>query len=219
LLKLSSLNSIRKERRVKPGFTPAEDVRRFRPSRVLEAQERKGNVPGYEPAPIEAARKAMSRTTISSPASPSRADGDWRRAPALSVKDNKGTTSNTNRGSTSSNGGSSSTSWRKKEVAAEKIPDDWEEEDSKKEDSSVAAEAAPSGNTTINRDDEEDAPPPAVPVDDGPSEGESDKKARALKKKVRAAQALQDRHKQDGDPLLPEQQAKVDLLDDMIREP
>ncbi|KAJ1035597.1 hypothetical protein NDA18_000375 [Ustilago nuda] len=39
--------SIRKERRVRPGFTPAEDVARYRPARAREAEEvRKRGIPG-----------------------------------------------------------------------------------------------------------------------------------------------------------------------------
>jgi partner of Y14 and mago protein len=124
------VNSIRKERKVKPGFTPAEDVRIYRPSRVLEAQQKQTkSIPGYEPMPLKADRKATARTTLSSPATPSRADGDWRKAPPDAIKANGTPSSSNEKASTSSSGTSDSASWRRRETVLEKVPDDWEEEE------------------------------------------------------------------------------------------
>ncbi|PWN28767.1 hypothetical protein BDZ90DRAFT_258848 [Jaminaea rosea] len=84
--------SIRKERRVKPGFTPNEDVARFRPSRLQkrdEEEERKGTagrvVPGVAAAGINGRRIEGSPSvsplipppTSSSTASPQRNGTDW----------------------------------------------------------------------------------------------------------------------------------------------
>ncbi|CAO1630736.1 unnamed protein product [Parajaminaea phylloscopi] len=55
--------SVRKERRVKPGFTPNEDVALFRPSRVLQQQ---GGRPGAAAAPriLPSSSGSTSGTTI-----------------------------------------------------------------------------------------------------------------------------------------------------------
>ncbi|KAJ9475333.1 hypothetical protein PHBOTO_005414 [Pseudozyma hubeiensis] len=55
--------SVRKERKVRPGFTPVEDVVRYRPARAREAEEaRKRGVPGSA-----AQTKASSISTSTSP--------------------------------------------------------------------------------------------------------------------------------------------------------
>ncbi|KAF6766991.1 Exon junction complex, Pym [Kalmanozyma brasiliensis GHG001] len=56
--------SIRKERKVRPGFTPVEDVVRYRPGRAREAEEaRRRAVPGSVPSPAASTPGASSSTT------------------------------------------------------------------------------------------------------------------------------------------------------------
>jgi partner of Y14 and mago protein len=201
--------SIRKERRVKPGFTPAEDVGRFRPV-----------IPGYEPPAVEAARRALASTSISSPAASSPApirkdsEGSWRRKSTLdssNVPSSGGWRRSTATGEGSSSASSSVSygGWRGREASkrdkektsvAQQVPDDWEQE----EGSTKVAEDTTSEETRTTATSQ--------------SEGEDVKKARALNKKIRAIQSLKERQNEVGERLLPEQQAKVDSLDDMIRD-
>ncbi len=56
---LLQCHSVRKERKVRPGFTPVEDVMRYRPARVREAEEaRKKGIPGSVPTQSTAAAAA-----------------------------------------------------------------------------------------------------------------------------------------------------------------
>lgn len=233
--------SIRKERKVKPGFTPAEDIGRFRPSRVLRAQAEgaetkrgKASVPGYEPVQVEAAREALATTTISSSSSPSTSapsissEGSWRRAAASARVDNKGA-SNTWRAqkesaSSSSSLGAANGSWRKKSEAVpkEETPDDWEDEERKD-----LPEKASVGIDQNGRADTRDSIASAAskfvdsdenkPLSSDEKDDDAAKRARVLRKTIRTAQALKDRHDQITGELLPEQQVKVDALDDMMR--
>lgn len=67
-------HSVRKERRVRPGFTPAEDIARFRPSRLRERAD---------PTPSPRVGLSWSEASLrmrAPPARLSRADsGSWRR--------------------------------------------------------------------------------------------------------------------------------------------
>ncbi|CDR99273.1 uncharacterized protein SPSC_00731 [Sporisorium scitamineum] len=87
--------SIRKERKVRPGFTPVEDVVRYRPARAREAEEaRKRGVPGGA-APTVASTSSSSASSAppysSRPTASGKPDCDrstWRpntaRSPAVS---------------------------------------------------------------------------------------------------------------------------------------
>ncbi|WFD18233.1 hypothetical protein MCAP1_000432 [Malassezia caprae] len=71
--------SVRKERKVRPGFTPQEDVARFRPSRVLHAE-------GRAPAPRRAGVSWTEAAQAPAKASPGR---PRRNQPERPVKEPK----------------------------------------------------------------------------------------------------------------------------------
>ncbi|SJX65400.1 uncharacterized protein SRS1_15671 [Sporisorium reilianum f. sp. reilianum] len=81
--------SIRKERKVRPGFTPVEDVVRYRPARAREAEEaRKRGTPGSEAIALTSSSSSPSALTSSSrPSVPAKSDSDgstWRSSAARS---------------------------------------------------------------------------------------------------------------------------------------
>lgn len=190
-------------------------------------QQVKSTIPGYESPAIEAARRAMASATISSSASSSQAssskstsDGDWRRKPAA-ISSNGGSNGAWRRG-TNTVGSSSSTdvsasndTWRsrtKHTNTEEEVPDDWEQEEENKAASKPVEKEGEINSTAI--DDAKASISVVTPL----SEEEEAKKARSLGKKIRAAQSLQERQQKAGEKLQPEQQAKVDALEDMIRD-
>lgn len=220
------LDSIRKEKKVKPGFTPAEDIGRFRPSRVLRAQaeeveaKQKGSILGYESVQVEAARKAMAKATISSTSSSNLSssssrpsDDSWRRAApdCVDTKARSTSTWRTSKGSSASSSSSSASAangtWRKRQepVSKEEIPDDWEEEDKKEPNTKAPLRNGTDGGAESSSIIASDTNNP-IALD----------KIDALKKKIKTAQALKDKHDQSGKGLLAEQQAKVDSLEEMI---
>ncbi|GAC98384.1 hypothetical protein PHSY_005978 [Pseudozyma hubeiensis SY62] len=59
---------VRKERKVRPGFTPVEDVVRYRPARAREAEEaRKRGVPGSAAQTKASTSSTSPSSTVSSP--------------------------------------------------------------------------------------------------------------------------------------------------------
>ncbi|KDN52821.1 hypothetical protein K437DRAFT_253755 [Tilletiaria anomala UBC 951] len=204
--------SVRKERKVKPGFTPAEDVTKFRSSRQQEAERRKlppGSVVGYiRPQP-----------PASNTASPSFTAG-------ASAGLSKSAKKNAKRKEARANGG-------QQQCEDDDADDDAEPPDAWDEDVTLAASSASSRQAS--------APVPAAAplralhpdaflkaeITTGskltteaaalaPAQDPT-KRARTLQKKIRAAESL--KAKRDaGEKLLPEQLAKVDEMDGMLEE-
>ncbi|SPO32720.1 uncharacterized protein UTRI_05779_B [Ustilago trichophora] len=72
--------SVRKERKVRPGFTPVEDVQRYRPARAREAEEaRKRGVAGSASSVPSATNSASSSRASSSAAPPQFEKQDFDR--------------------------------------------------------------------------------------------------------------------------------------------
>ncbi|SPO30315.1 uncharacterized protein UTRI_05779 [Ustilago trichophora] len=72
--------SVRKERKVRPGFTPVEDVQRYRPARAREAEEaRKKGVPGSASSVASATNSASSSRASSIPVPPQLEKQDFGR--------------------------------------------------------------------------------------------------------------------------------------------
>lgn len=180
-----AFHSIRKERKVKPGFTPVEDVTRFRSARQVDAERRKlppGSIVGYtKPSEaVEAARAGMSKSQKK----------------------------NAKRKEARAGGG----------AEAEDTPDAWDDEPD------AESPAQRNGTTTAKAAAADTAKPKAPsttsaePAPAAPSEPvDPEKKHKALAKKLRAAQALQDKAKA-GETLLPEQKAKVDGIETIEKE-
>lgn len=176
--------SIRKERKVKPGFTPQEDVQRFRPRRLQEqdALRAAGNgrtVPGAARGPSIPAPTSSSSSSSSRSATPS-ADDAW---PSLSAVSGSKRHSNApangmkTNGTAATNGKADSSTpvWRRaaplrkeeapkrtspieKKEDEEDAPDDWEkeaDEDSKAK--STDGKPATSKTTPASTADLEDA--------------------------------------------------------------
>lgn len=65
---MAPTDRIRKERKVKPGFTPTEDVARFRPSRILREESQRVATNTSNPLPTAADLKIASSSRPASPA-------------------------------------------------------------------------------------------------------------------------------------------------------
>ncbi|UZJ51501.1 hypothetical protein CBS101457_000821 [Exobasidium rhododendri] len=231
--------SIRKERKVKPGFTPAEDIGKFRPSRVIRAEEEarqqgRAKIPGYESPSVEGARRAFAGASLSTVTSGSAdaksSDRSWRRGPGLDAAAENVNKSGVWRsralgtGSSSLDKGASYGDRRSREStkrgdSAEQtkkmveVPDDWEQEvgmNAKDVDSEPVKEMA-----TTAEGEEKDTGKYVKPPQ---SEEDVAKRVRSLSKKIRTTQSLKERQSDTGEALLPEQQVKVDLLEDMVRD-
>jgi partner of Y14 and mago len=60
-----NLSSVRKERKIRPGFTPQEDVARFRTTRQQAVDARalpKGHIPGWAPPGVAVSEKKESQS-------------------------------------------------------------------------------------------------------------------------------------------------------------
>ena len=164
-------------------------------------------MPGYEPPAVAAARRAMASSTIA-PSAAKPSDGEWRRGDVGMANGSSGqpppTTAPASKGS-----------WRSKA----EVPDDWDDDEEVerggKNEQVEEAKAQASLNDTPVTSTEDRATTEEVTAD---RDAEEARKARALGKKIKAAQSLQERQRSTGEKLLPEQQAKVDQLSVMIRD-
>ncbi|PWN45464.1 hypothetical protein IE81DRAFT_344768 [Ceraceosorus guamensis] len=187
--------SQRKERKVRPGFTPAEDVGRFRSSRqqAAEALSRRpppGSVPGSLNAASGAAGPSVglsaARSARSGAVSSSTAPGAAPRAQASSKADE-------------------STSWRSmRKTSASQTPDAWDDDDDRTPAKTTAA--------VPNKDKRLSAANSASAL------SEDSRRARAVAKKLRAAEALQDKQQAGEEKLSTEQRAKVDGIERLRQE-
>ncbi|KAN0063899.1 hypothetical protein ACQY0O_003505 [Thecaphora frezii] len=172
--------SIRKERKVKPGFTPAEDVTRFRSSRQLDAERRKlppGSVVGYsKPSThLETAKAALSKS----------AKKNAKR------KENRASAS-----------------------AHQETPDAWDDQD---QPPASASKSEPEQHDVENQPQSGSQNKDETGVEEKPKQQDPAKRALNLSKKIKQAESLLTRSQQ-GDKLLPEQQVKVDALEQMRTE-
>lgn len=172
----------------------------------------------------------MEKTTISSPSSSTStsssfsrpSDGSWRRIAPDRVDAKASNWNSVPKASVSSSLSARATngSWRKRQepTSKEKIPDNWEEEATK------ASLDHESGNEkAINKFKAPDVDEPNSshkkdPLSSVEQVDDATRKARALKKKIRNAQALKDKHDQIRGELLLEQQEKVDSLERLIQD-
>ncbi|KAL5596808.1 hypothetical protein BROUX41_006508 [Berkeleyomyces rouxiae] len=227
--------STRKAIRIRPGFRPAEDIERFRPRAAQgRAQHHaRGPPPGAE----YAERQAPGRTASSSPATPTAgyaapartplslggsAAADTLPAAARTPLARTPTSSTPSTPGRSYNGSSSTAkspaylkmSWRRDDFAA----------------SAAGPSQSPRNSgppTPIKREPEvakSATPPPSDPVAaqaeaeaEAETEVDREKRARGLKKKLKQARELQDKEA-NGKPLLPEQLAKVEKIDQLVLE-
>ncbi|BGP51389.1 hypothetical protein JCM10450v2_007331 [Rhodotorula kratochvilovae] len=189
--------SVRKERKVRPGFTPAEDIARYRPpaSRAAGSGGRGRGVPGLGAAvqaalglPTGRGRGAPSGQDRRPPGAQSTpraaAVASWKTAPAPAASEAKG---------------------KAKEVLppptkADQLRESWDASSSEEEGSSGAPK------------DEKALPPPvptvvpqSAPEPPALTPEEAEKRARALRKKLRQAEQLSSRP-----ALTPAEQEKVD---------
>lgn len=185
---------------MKPGFTPAEDVTRFRSSRQLEADARASRGP-----PGSATSRPPSILS-QSPALQAKAGMSKSQKQNLKKREKKADELNGN-GDVAANGNRNGTSeivkGKKKQAGEEEeAPEDWDDDgDDKKE-------------TVSTKNGEEKSP---VIEDQEPKSSEMDqqKRARALAKKLKAAELLKEK---DESTLLPEQKAKVDSIEELRKE-
>ncbi|KAE8246504.1 hypothetical protein A4X13_0g5758 [Tilletia indica] len=211
--------SVRKERRIKPGFTPQEDVTRFRSTRQAAAANARRVVPGSgipgAPGPS---------TRIDLPASSSASSAGLSKAAKKNAK---------RRAARASAGGVGGTAAFDdededgEEDEEEDVPDAWDEDDaegSTNSGSKSARSPPPSSSATPSTRSNTDAQPTTTTangtssVDDTTAEAvDPAKRAKALAKKIRAAETLREKAG-GGETLLPEQQAKVDSLDALVAE-
>ncbi|PWN49238.1 hypothetical protein IE53DRAFT_388563 [Violaceomyces palustris] len=201
--------SIRKERKVRPGFTPAEDVTKFRSQRQMEADRRKlppGSVVGYirTPESVQAAKEGMTKSQ------------------KKNAKRKEGRT-NASNGSAADGGGEG------KEV----VPDSWDDDDDDGETDGIKGSGPTQGKASKEQEEkvtrgiqgetkvvasEAETDQGSQPSTNTPSSSSSnqqqdpEKRAKALSKKLRAAESLRERESK-GEKLLPEQKVKVDSIE------
>ncbi|CAD6884388.1 unnamed protein product [Tilletia controversa] len=220
--------SVRKERRIKPGFTPQEDVTRFRSARQLAASNSRRIVPGsgIPGGPGSSTRIDLPAST-SSTAGLSKAAKKNAKRRAARVASGAGDTAAFDDEDDDD------------EEEEEDIPDAWDEDDAEGSTGAgsksarsppqppSSSSAGPSSSTTP-QPNTASQPPTAngstatttPAADDSTTASEPidpAKRAKALAKKIRAAEALRDKAG-SGETLLPEQQAKVDSLDALTAE-
>ncbi|KAK0528864.1 hypothetical protein OC834_003901 [Tilletia horrida] len=229
--------SVRKERRIKPGFTPQEDVTRFRSSRQLAAANSRRIVPG---SGIPGAAGPSTHISI-----PSSASAGSSASAALSKAAKKNAKRKAARAA--GGGGSGAAGDRTfddedgdEDGEEEDVPDAWDEEEPASSAGRPQAASASKGSAPEAAEPSKPEPaqasssrgtesasavvPPAAEAESGGAEEASSgaavdpaKRAKALAKKIRAAETLRERA-HSGETLLPEQQAKVDSIDALTAE-
>ncbi|KAL8276105.1 hypothetical protein RQP46_011487 [Phenoliferia psychrophenolica] len=146
----------RKELKIRPGFTPEEDVTRYRTTRAAEAEARaaiKGRVPGLAPNAVAAALTGMSKAQKK----------NSRRKEKRRGEDGEEIVSEDEEGGT----------------AAKEVADDWDDGEDD--------ESAPKSTKVVQPVVVATPPPAPAPVI------EESKVIKALKKKLRQAEALKER--------------------------
>lgn len=150
----------------------------------------------------------MASTTIA-PSAAKPSDEEWRRGDV-------GIANGSSRRPPPKVAPASKGSWRSKA----EVPDDWDDDEEVekggKSERVEETKAQASSNDTPIKSIDDRATTEEVTVDRDAQE--EARKARALGKKIKAAQSLQERQHSTGEKLLPEQQAKVDQLSVMIRD-
>ncbi|GAA6040419.1 hypothetical protein JCM8097_004537 [Rhodosporidiobolus ruineniae] len=188
--------SIRKEIKIRPGFTPVEDVLRYRTRGAIEAEQRravKGAVPGLTPpaatAQVQAALSGMSRAQKKNAKRKEKRHDEPAGGAAGS--------------------GDAGRSAKKEEE--EDVPDSWDADEDEEGEEATPKPASPA------------LPPPVPPISAAPptpaaageTAEEKEKRARAVKKKLRQAEQLRDRPSSD---LSPSERDKVDRIAELEAE-
>ncbi|GAA5872681.1 hypothetical protein JCM1840_004486 [Sporobolomyces johnsonii] len=192
--------TFRKALKIRPGFTPQEDVSLFRPQRQLEADAHraaKGAVPGLKPNPLlQAALSGMG-------------GGQSTKAQRKNAKrkekrdEDKGAAST----STSARG-------QGKDEREEDVPDAWDADDALSPPTAEAPTAPPSSSSSSGpTPSSSSAPAPSTPAPASadPDPEETAKRIRALRKKLKQAQQLRERQAA-GLYLPPAEKDKVDKM-------
>jgi hypothetical protein len=193
-----------------------EDTSRFRPSRVLraEAEAKMKSIPGSQQStPFDTQPRSLSSmisstsTSASVPASsPSDSVSSWRR-PVQSSTNGKRVVG----GAETQKSKTIEGSWRARRPSPEAVPDDWEQEEDKEKDTIETGKIKASAST---EEDETTTKSNETTV----SDEDVAKRAKALNRKIKAAESLQTKQKEDGVSLQPEEQVKVDSLAKMMEE-
>ncbi|GAA5959334.1 hypothetical protein JCM3765_006567 [Sporobolomyces pararoseus] len=180
--------SFRQEIKIRPGYTPQEDVSLFRSSKQVELDQhraRKGTVPGLKPNPlVQDALRGISG-----------GGGGAGTSASKSAKKNAKRKEKRNEGGTSQ--------------ASASVKDSWDDDE---EDEGKNAE----GTTTTTPSTSSTAPPPA-PETLEPTTEDPAKKLRNLKKKLKQTQQLKEKL-DEGATLGQAEQDKVDGMKSLEEE-
>ncbi|GAA5940290.1 hypothetical protein JCM3775_004422 [Rhodotorula graminis] len=202
--------SIRKERKVRPGYTPVEDIARYRPpaTRDSPASPRPRPVPGLgasvlaalgQPAPRSGVREGSDRPQGTATPPRAAAVASWKRAPPVDAQPRRDTGASTAEGK-----GKERVSQPTNVVRVPPTKDEpresWDASSSEGgNDESGAGEGGERGAQGPAGGSDVESQATSTPV-------ESARRARALRKKLRQAEQLRDR----STPLSAVERAKVD---------
>ncbi|GAA5931155.1 mago-binding domain-containing protein [Sporobolomyces koalae] len=180
--------SLRQEIKIRPGFTPQEDVTLFRSQKQLELdhhRQTKGTVPGLRPNPL--VQQALANVSGSGASQGKSA----RRNAAKRNKDKQ-------------DGESTRTA-----AATTKVKDSWDDEEDESPSSAAVESTVPTASTTMTTTT-------TTTTETAPTEDPA-KRLRNLKKKLKQTQQLQDKV-QAGTNLEPAERDKLDKLEQLEAE-
>ncbi|KAK4053875.1 hypothetical protein OIO90_003712 [Microbotryomycetes sp. JL221] len=179
--------SVRKEIKIRPGYTPEEDVKKFRSQRMAEAEARAASrprIPGLPSAAVQAALNGAARPSKST------SNSNRKDAAAATQRDGQG---------------------NNKKAGTSPVRESWDEDgaDDVKQTASSTRSQAQTG--TGGAESENAADKDAVESLD------QARRIRAIKKKLRQAEALRERQ-QAGLYLPPSERAKADSVAELAEE-